>query len=180
MSCQRTTLIQIRSLLGCGLRIQRRASFCYKEACAFILTEEKQKTNLLCYYETMYPLLVIFCSILATFLVSRFVAYAVLVWRTLPQKTLSNGNRPHHFVYGNILIVIASFAVIGLGVDPTNIVILIAYGVGLGLVLDEFPHWLGNIKELQRNVPIIRGGLIATLVALGFILVALFVKIALQ
>jgi hypothetical protein len=108
------------------------------------------------------------------------MAYAVLVWHILPEKTLSNGHRPHHFVYGNILIVSTSFAVIGLGADPSGIVILIAYGVGLGLILDEFPHWLGNIKELRRNVPIIRGGLIATLVALAFILVALIANMALQ
>lgn len=114
------------------------------------------------------------------FLVSRFIAYAVLVWHILPKKTLSNGNRPHHFVYGNILIVVTSFAVIGLGADPTSTVILAAYGIGLGLVLDEFPQWLGDVEELRRNVPIIRGGLIATLVALGLILITLFVKIALQ
>lgn len=124
--------------------------------------------------------MIIFCSILATFLVSRFIAYAVLVWHILPEETLSNGNRPHHFVYGNILIVASSFAVIGLGVDPTSTLVLIAYGVGLGLVLDEFPQWLGNVEELRRNVPIIRSGVVATLVALALIAVMLILKIASQ
>lgn len=124
----------------------------------------------------MDPLLIIFCSILVTFLLSRLIAYAVLVWRILPERILSNGRRLHHFVYGNILIVFTSFAVIGLGANPTSIVALIAYGVGLGLILDEFPHWLGDVKELRRNVPIIRGGLIATAAALAFISIILIIK----
>lgn len=88
---------------------------------------------------------------------------------------LSNGRRPHHFVYGNFLIVSASFAVIGLHADPTHIAVLLAYGVGLGLVLDEFPHWIGNTKELQRNVPILRSGAIATGVVLVVLLILSYI-----
>lgn len=118
----------------------------------------------------MRPLLILFCSILVTFLVSRCIAYAVLVWHVLPERILSNGRRPHHFVYGNFLIVAASFAVFGLQASPSSSILLVMYGIGLGLVLDEFPHWLGNTKELQRNVPIVQGGLIATSVVLVYLL----------
>lgn len=103
----------------------------------------------------MPPLLVLFCCILVVFLVSRLIAVAVLVWHILPDNILSNGRRPHHFVYGNFLVVLASFAVIGLDIEPSNMIVLIAYGIGLGLVLDEFPHWIGITKELERNVPIV-------------------------
>lgn len=119
----------------------------------------------------MQPLLVLFLCILLTFLVSRLITFAVLVWRIVPESALSNGRRPHHFVYGNILILLASFAVIGLHIDPSNIIVLTGYGIGLGLVLDEFPHWMGDTKELGRNVPIIPGGLIATSIALAALLV---------
>lgn len=118
----------------------------------------------------MQPPLILFLCILLVFLISRVIAYAVLVWHVLPQSVLSSGRRPHHFVYGNILIVAASFAVIALGVPATHIAVMIAYGIGLGLVLDEFPHWMGNEKELRRNVPVVRGGLIATIVALAVLL----------
>lgn len=100
----------------------------------------------------------------------------VLKWKVLPKNTLSNGRRVHHFVYGNVLILITSFLVIGLGVDATSIFIAIAYGIGLGLILDEFPHWLGNVKELTRNVPIIPGALPAIIVAEVIIVLVIILK----
>ena len=100
----------------------------------------------------------------------------VLKWKVLPKNTLSNGRRVHHFVYGNILILLASFLVIGLGVDATSIFIAIAYGVGIGLVLDEFPHWLGNVKELTRNVPIIPGAIPVIILAELILLLIILLK----
>jgi hypothetical protein len=75
-----------------------------------------------------------------------------------------------------ILIIITSFLVIGLGLQPTNTLIVVLFGVGLGLIIDEFPHWTGNVKELIRNVLIIPGALKAVLVVESFILVLIFLK----
>lgn len=46
-------------------------------------------------------------------------------------------------------------------------------GVGLGLVIDEFPHWIGNIKELNRNVTFMRSSFLALVVA-EFLLFGIF------
>jgi len=93
-----------------------------------------------------------------------------------PLFALSNGKRPHHFVYGNAIIVGASFLVIALGLNPNNIYIVIAYGVGLGLILDEFPHWIGDVKELTRNVPIIPGAIPAVVVSELFLIVLIVLR----
>lgn len=111
----------------------------------------------------MEPLLIIFVCILAVFAISRLITFAVLKWKILPPRTLSNGKRLHHFVWGNLIIVGVSFLVIGLRVRP-DYISPIFYGIGLGLILDEFPHWLGDVKELQRNVVIIPGSVRAIIV----------------
>lgn len=92
-------------------------------------------------------------------------------------NTLSNGKRVHHFVYGNFLVVGASFLVIALNVNPNNIYVVLAYGIGLGLVLDEFPHWIGNVKELTRNVPVIPGAIPAIIISESVLLILIILKI---
>jgi len=124
----------------------------------------------------MVNLWIIATFIAIVFIVSRLIAFATLKWHILPKRTLSNGRRPHHFVYGNVLVVLASFLVIGLGVDATNVWIAIAYGLGLGLVLDEFPHWVGNVKELTRNTPVIPGALPAVIIVEVVLLVVILLK----
>ncbi len=124
----------------------------------------------------MIQLIIIFFAILLTVVIARLLSFAVLKWHILPLDVLSNGKRSHHFVWGNILIVFASFLVIGLGVSPANYLIPILYGVGLGLVLDEFPHWTGNVKELTRNIAIIPGALPVVAVAEGLIVILIVLK----
>ncbi len=124
----------------------------------------------------MTSLWIIFASILIVFIVSRLITFMVLKWKVLPKNTLSNGRRVHHFVYGNVLILLASFLSIGLCVVASNIFIAIAYGLGLGLILDEFPHWLGNVKELTRSVPIIPGAIPAIIFAEVVILLVIILK----
>ena len=60
--------------------------------------------------------------------------------------------RLHHFVYGNILITITSFLAIGLGIRKHKNWFALFYGVGLGLVLDEFLLWMGDVGQLTSNV----------------------------
>ena len=124
----------------------------------------------------MISLWIIFSCILFVFTISRLITFMVLRWKVLPKSTLSNGRRVHHFVYGNVLILTASFLVIGLDFDATNNFIVIIYGIGLGLILDEFPHWLGNVKELTRNVAIIPGAIPAVIAAETIIIVLIILK----
>lgn len=124
----------------------------------------------------MSNLWIIATLVALVFIVSRLIAFATLKWHILPENTLSNGRRPHHFVYGNILIVLASFLVVGLGVNATNVWIAVTYGLGLGLVLDEFPHWLGDVKELTRNTPVVPGALPAVIIVEVVLLVVILLK----
>lgn len=99
-------------------------------------------------------LVIILVSILAMFLFSRTLAYLVLVEETLPKFLFLdlNGFRLHHFVYGNILITITSFLAIGLGIQKHKKLFALFYGIGLGMVLDEFLLWIGDINQLQNDV----------------------------
>ncbi|MEI7689453.1 MAG: hypothetical protein WCI79_00610 [Candidatus Saccharibacteria bacterium] len=124
----------------------------------------------------MNSLLVIFLCVLGVFLISRFIALGSLKWKILPVKILSNGKRYHHFVWGNFLIVGAAFMVFGLGLDVNNIYLVVIFGIGLGLVLDEFPHWTGDVKELTRNIPIIPGAVPVVAAVELFILILLALK----
>lgn len=128
----------------------------------------------------MNSLLIIFFCVLAVFLISRFIALASLRWNILPVSVLSNGKRYHHFVWGNFLIVATAFLVFGLGLNPNNVYLVVLFGVGLGLVLDEFPHWVGDVKELTRNTPIIPGAIpvvISAELIIIFLLVLKYFKI---
>jgi hypothetical protein len=122
----------------------------------------------------MNSLLIIFFCILITFLVSRFIAFASLKWKILPVSILSNGKRYHHFVWGNFFIVVTAFCVFGLGFNPNNVYLIIFFGLGLGMVLDEFPHWVGDIKELTRNVSFLPKSVLAV-VFIELLILLLFI-----
>jgi hypothetical protein len=79
------------------------------------------------------------------------VAYLVLIKQVLPEGLLVTigGFRLHHFVYGNILIIVTSFLAIGLGIAKHEYLFAIAYGIGLGMVLDEFLLWVGDVNQLN-------------------------------
>ncbi len=124
----------------------------------------------------MKQLVILLVCIVLTVLVSRVITFAVLQWRILPLRSLSNGRRFHHFVYGNFLILLTSFLVIAMGVDASVWWIVIPYGIGLGLILDEFPHWLGNVKELTRNVLIVPGALPAVAVAIALLVLLIICR----
>lgn len=100
------------------------------------------------------PLLLILVSIIVVFGISRLMTYMVLVDRSLPSFLFVNIGefRLHHFVYGNIIITLTSFLAIGLGIRKHKNLFAIFYGIGLGLVLDEFLLWMGDVKQLTSNV----------------------------
>lgn len=84
---------------------------------------------------------------------------------------------PHHFVWGNVLIVVISIMVVGLGMDPSQPLIAMLLGVGLGLALDEFPLWVGNVKELTRNIAIIPGALPAVAIFEAILVVLIVMQV---
>ena len=100
------------------------------------------------------PLVIILLSIVSVFIISRFIAFSVLEWKILPKFLFAvlGDFRLHHFVYGNILITITSFLAIGLGIRKHKNWFALFYGIGLGLVLDEFLLWIGDVKQLTSNV----------------------------
>lgn len=100
------------------------------------------------------PLIIILLSIISIFIISRSITYLILIQKTLPSYLFLDFGffRLHHFVYGNILIAITSFLAIGLGIRKHKNWFALFYGIGLGLVLDEFLLWMGDAKQLTSNV----------------------------
>lgn len=47
---------------------------------------------------------------------------------------------------------ITSFLAIGLGIRRHKNLFAVFYGIGLGLVLDEFLLWMGDMSQLNSNV----------------------------
>ncbi len=125
------------------------------------------------------PLVIILLSIILVFIVSRLITYSVMEWQILPPFLFAKvGNfRLHHFVYGNILITITSFFAIGLGIRRHKNWFALFYGVGLGLVLDEFLLWLGSVDQLTNNVLWIPHSL--TAVAITALIIATIIMIRL-
>ncbi|KKP47513.1 MAG: hypothetical protein UR39_C0004G0017 [Candidatus Woesebacteria bacterium GW2011_GWA1_33_30] len=127
------------------------------------------------------PLVIILLSIIVVFLISRIGSFLVLTG-ILPWYLFANinGFRLHHFVYGNILITITSFFAIGLGIRKHKNWFALFYGIGLGLVLDEFVLWMGDISQLTSYVLFIPYSLtaitVASLIIATIIMVRLYKK----
>lgn len=104
--------------------------------------------------ENIVSLVIVLESMIVVFAISRLMAYLVLVKEVLPVWLFLNlaGYRIHHFVYGNIIIVITSFMAIALGMQGHKKLLALFYGIGLGLVLDEFLMWMGDVKVLTTNM----------------------------
>lgn len=100
------------------------------------------------------PLVIILLSIISVFMISRTLTYLILINKSLPSYLFLEFGffRLHHFVYGNILITITSFLAIGLGIRKHKNWFALFYGIGLGLVLDEFLLWMGDLSQLTINV----------------------------
>lgn len=125
------------------------------------------------------PLVIILVSIVSVFLISRTLTYLILVQKSLPSYLFLDFGffRLHHFVYGNILITITSFLAIGLGIRKHKNLFALFYGIGLGLVLDEFLLWMGDAKQLTSIVLFIPHS--ATVIAIVSITIASIIMIRL-
>lgn len=104
--------------------------------------------------QNISPLVIILVSVITVFVLARSLTYLVLIGQVLPSTVFLslNGYHIHHFVYGNILIIITSFASIGLGIRKHKQLFALFYGIGLGLVLDELLLWLGDVRQLTSVV----------------------------
>ncbi len=124
------------------------------------------------------PLVIILLSIILVFLISRSATYLIFTG-LLPTSFFAQvGNfRLHHFVYGNVLITITSFFAIGLGIRKHKNLFALFYGIGLGLVLDEFVLWMGDINQLTSYVLFIPHSL--TAIAVVALLIASVIMIRL-
>lgn len=100
------------------------------------------------------PLVIILASIISVFVISRLITFSIMEWKILSKFLFAafGDFRLHHFVYGNILITITSFLAIGLGIRRHKNWFALFYGIGLGLVLDEFLLWIGDVEQLTSNV----------------------------
>jgi hypothetical protein len=125
------------------------------------------------------PLVIILSSIIVVFVISRLITFSVLEWKILPKNlfTVLGDFRLHHFVYGNILITITSFLAIGLGIRKHKNWFALFYGIGLGLVLDEFLLWIGDVKQLTNNVLWIPHS--ATIIAIVSLVIASIIMVRL-
>lgn len=125
------------------------------------------------------PLVIILLSIFVVFFTSRIGAYLIMVYEVLPWSLfIKLGTfRLHHFVYGNILITITSFLAIGLGIRKHKNWFALFYGIGLGLVLDEFLLWIGDVEQLTSYVLFIPYSL--TVIAIVSLIIASLIMIRL-
>ncbi len=125
------------------------------------------------------PLVIILLSILSVFVISRSLTYLILVQKSLPSYLFLDFGffRLHHFVYGNILITITSFFAIGLGIKKHKNWFALFYGIGLGLVLDEFLLWMGDTNQLTSIVLFIPHS--ATVIAVVSLLIASIIMVRL-
>lgn len=125
-----------------------------------------------------HPLWIILISVIGVFVAARFVAYLMVEKQILPHWLSPNLGtfRLHHFVYGNLIILITSFLSIGLGAKINRNWLACFYGIGLGLVLDEFPLWMGYVPQLNSNVVFIPFAPIVVFAVSGIILTLLFTR----
>lgn len=125
------------------------------------------------------PLVIILASIIIVFFISRLITFSIMEWKILPPflfATLGDF-RLHHFVYGNVLITVTSFFAIGLGIRKHKNWFALFYGIGLGLVLDEFLLWMGDVEQLTSNVLFIPHSL--TVISLVSLLIASLIMVRL-
>ena len=125
------------------------------------------------------PLVIILASIISVFAISRFIAFSIMEWKILPKFLFAafGDFRLHHFVYGNVLITITSFLAIGLGIRKHKNWFALFYGIGLGLVLDEFLLWMGDTNQLTSIVLFIPHS--ATVISIVSIIIASIIMIRL-
>ncbi|MEU9008364.1 hypothetical protein AB0D12_00955 [Streptomyces sp. NPDC048479] len=85
------------------------------------------------------PMLLALVSFMLTFLVTRTVTRLIRAGRGPFKNITPGGMHIHHVVPGVILIVIGGFGAVGNGREgPAAAVCAIVFGIGAGLVLDEF------------------------------------------
>jgi hypothetical protein len=114
-----------------------------------LLTAQKQKKNSLYFpkdYSKAEMTFIIFCSFLCTFIMARLVVAGLFDGRLKVGGFLYIDNiHIHHLNYGIILLSIVGFSNITALGQGYKRLFAVLYGIGLGLIFDEF----GMLLELQ-------------------------------
>lgn len=99
------------------------------------------------------PATVVLLSFLIVVLLARFISYLVIQTNDLPEWLFVTvyGFRLHHFVYGNAILGWLGFAKFVLELKIPKRITALIYGIGLGLVIDEFSLWSGGLTYLLPN-----------------------------
>ncbi|WP_149179409.1 hypothetical protein [Streptomyces sp. TRM49041] len=85
------------------------------------------------------PLLIALCSFVLTFLATRTVTRLIRAGKGPFRNVTPGGVHIHHVVPGVVLTVVGGFGSVGAGLrGPAAIVFAVLFGMGAGLVLDEF------------------------------------------
>lgn len=126
------------------------------------------------------PSTIALLSFLIVVLLARLISYLVIHAETLPDFLFVTvrGYRLHHFVYGNTILVSLGFVKFILEAKISKKITGLVYGVGLGLVIDEFSLWSGGLTYLlPHNVYILNSvNLIAVLVVTMIMLFVIYKK----
>jgi hypothetical protein len=87
-------------------------------------------------------------AFILTFLFLRFLTYGIR-YHFLPARNIvtSGGLHIHHFVWGIFILLIVGFLGITINSPRLHAWLAVAFGIGAGLVLDEFALWL-NLRDV--------------------------------
>lgn len=96
------------------------------------------------------PELIFLVSFLLTFAFIRTSTHLIraqVSW--WPGNVSVGGTHIHHLVWGILLLLICGYlgAVVGIESQPARYIIVVLFGVGAGLTLDEFALWL-NLRDV--------------------------------
>ncbi|MGE5392830.1 MAG: hypothetical protein ACM3NH_03755 [Candidatus Saccharibacteria bacterium] len=123
------------------------------------------------------PLFYTILAFMVTVIAARIIGFMVIRTADLPKSLFLNinGYRLHHFVYGNVVIVALSFIELILGISLPKKATGLIYGIGLGLVIDEFALWSGAITYLKAETLQVFNGInivavVLTLLAMVYML----------
>lgn len=110
-------------------------------------------------------------------LLARLISFLLIHTDGLPLWLFVSirGYRLHHFVYGNVLLAGLGFLKFVLEAKISKSATALIYGVGLGLVIDEFSLWSGSLTYLlPGNVYVFNsidvGAVFITTLALLFVI----------
>ena len=117
--------------------------------------------------------IVILISFILTFIIARIIVFLIdhQVDPDLLGYNIVNGRHIHHFTYGIVILVVTGFISLFIGNRGTRAWLFALYGIGLGLLIDEFGIWLNLDPNYHQTVSII-----AVLIVTTFLMISAFIE----